>query len=138
MWEIYNPAYVLVGYLVFTGMKWAVLESRSTITHMQSYLFCVRGKPTMESMWRSSHFHEGTANGCSCLADSRWSVSKACKPCGYLVAIQVMGEVTGVVWSSQSLLSLPRCRERFYTDPSNLLHEQHYSLMVRYQGFWQK
>src|SRR5207237_5220325 len=73
IWEIYNSAYVLVGYLVFTGMKWAVLVSRSTITHMESYPFCVRGKPTMESMWRSPHFHKGIANGCSCPADLRWS-----------------------------------------------------------------
>src|SRR6266508_1829325 len=65
----------------------------------------------------------------------RVHVQNVYKPCGYLVAIQVVGDVTGVVWSSQSLLSLPRCQEQFYTDPSNLLHEQHYSLMVRYQGF---
>ena len=43
--------------------------------------------------------------------------------------------MTGIVWSSQDLLSLLNWGvKRLYTDPSTLLPEQHYVLMVRFKG----
>jgi hypothetical protein len=49
--------------LVLTGMKWADLESRSTITQIESNLWAVNDKPTVKYMLLSSHFHSGLLNG---------------------------------------------------------------------------
>src|SRR5207253_7692221 len=56
---IYNSASFGPWYVSLTGMKWATLVRRSTITHMESYPDWVRGNPTIKSMLISSHFHSG-------------------------------------------------------------------------------
>jgi hypothetical protein len=45
-------------------MKWADLVKRSTMTHIELYPREVRGKPTMKSMQKFSHFHSGMLKGC--------------------------------------------------------------------------
>jgi hypothetical protein len=64
MCEMYNSAYCPTLYVVATGMKWADLVKRSTMTHIELYPREVRGKPTMKSMQMFSHFHSGILKGC--------------------------------------------------------------------------
>jgi hypothetical protein len=61
---MYSSAYYLTLYVVDTGMKWADLVKRSTMTYIELYLREVRGKPTMKSMQMFSHFHLGILKGC--------------------------------------------------------------------------
>src|SRR6266542_1575250 len=44
---MYNSASFGPWYVSLTGMKWATLVRRSTITHMESYPDWVRGNPTI-------------------------------------------------------------------------------------------
>jgi hypothetical protein len=60
-------------YVVATGMKWANLVKRSTMTHIALYPHEVRGKPTMKSMQMFSHFHSGILKGCRFPAGLKWS-----------------------------------------------------------------
>jgi hypothetical protein len=48
---------------VCTGIEWVDLVKRSTITHIESTLRAVGGKPTMKSMLISSHFQSGILRG---------------------------------------------------------------------------
>jgi hypothetical protein len=59
--------------MVDTGMKWADLVKRSTMTHIELYPREVWGKPTMKSMHMSSHFHAGMLKGCKFLMCLKWS-----------------------------------------------------------------
>jgi hypothetical protein len=61
---MYNSAYCPTLYVVATGMKWADLVKRSTMTHIELYPREVRGKPTMKFMQMFSHFHSGILKGC--------------------------------------------------------------------------
>jgi hypothetical protein len=60
---MYSSAYYPTLYVVATGMKWADLVKRSTMTHIELYPREVRGKPTMKSMQMFSHFHSGDTQG---------------------------------------------------------------------------
>jgi hypothetical protein len=47
---MHSSAYYPTLYAVATGMKWADLVKRSTMTHIELYPREVQGKPTMKSM----------------------------------------------------------------------------------------
>jgi hypothetical protein len=66
---MYNSAYCLILYVVDTGIKWADLVKRSTMTHMELYPREVHGKPTMKSIHMLSHFHSRMLKGCRFPAD---------------------------------------------------------------------
>jgi hypothetical protein len=46
--DMYSSAYCPTLYVVATGMKWADLVKRSTMTHIELYPREVRGKPTTD------------------------------------------------------------------------------------------
>jgi hypothetical protein len=46
---------------------------RSTITQMESQPLDVLGSPTIKSILISSHYQDGTGEGCNSLADFRWT-----------------------------------------------------------------
>jgi hypothetical protein len=60
---MYSLAYYPTLYVVATGMMWADLVKRSTMTHIELYPREVRGKPIMKSMQVFSHFHSGILKG---------------------------------------------------------------------------
>ena len=53
---IYILAYSSSVYVDLTWIKWAYLVNLSTITHIDSFWFRVRGNPTKNSILLSSHF----------------------------------------------------------------------------------
>jgi hypothetical protein len=73
MCDKYNSAYYLTLYIVATGMKWADLVKRSTVTHVELYPREVRGKPTIKSIQMFSQFHSGMLKGCRFLMGLKWS-----------------------------------------------------------------
>jgi hypothetical protein len=66
--SMYSCASLSPRYVAFIGMKKATFVNRSTMTHIESFPFCVLGSPTMKSMLISSHFHTGICSGWSNLA----------------------------------------------------------------------
>jgi hypothetical protein len=62
MLSMYSSANLCVSKVVFMGMKCATLVNWSTITHIESLPFCVRGRPTIMSMLMSSHFRVGISS----------------------------------------------------------------------------
>jgi hypothetical protein len=73
MCEMYSSAYCPTLYVMATGMNWADLVKRSTMTHNELYPREVQGKPTMNSIQMFSHFHSGILKGCRFLAGLKWS-----------------------------------------------------------------
>jgi hypothetical protein len=73
MCGIYNFAYYLTLYVVDTGIKWADLVKRCTMTHIELYPHEVRGKSTMKSIQMLSHFHSGMLRCCRFPVGLKWS-----------------------------------------------------------------
>ena len=70
-------------------MKCADLVNLSTTTHIESYCFCVRGKPTTKSVLMSSHFHVITWIFCS-KPPYLWCSAFTCWPFGHLATNSAM------------------------------------------------
>jgi hypothetical protein len=70
---MYISVYCLTLYVVDTGIKWADLVKRSTMTQIELYPREVWGKPTMKPIHMFSHFHLGMLKGCRFLVGLKWS-----------------------------------------------------------------
>jgi hypothetical protein len=68
-----SSTYFLTLYVVDTGIKWADLVKRSTMTHIVLYPHEVRGNPTMTSIYMFSRFHSGMLKGCRFPTGFKWS-----------------------------------------------------------------